>query len=248
MSRRGIFKLLLIVNLVLAGGLGWGLHNRKPIEPANTAAGSSQFASSHSSSEPRGDASQNHADASRTPAERDETNSTPFAAVYSTNAAEFANNLRAIRCPEQTVNDIITAEVHRGFKAKEEALRPTPADHVPFSWSARTTEPRLLERREEASALAREEAATLRDSLGCVATVPMPIYAMTSSDQRFEEQLAASAGVDSCAIRQVHDTYWADVQALLQRTKGFWLPDDVAELQALKEKRKQVLGSFLADQ
>jgi len=34
---------------------------------------------------------------------------------------------------------------------------------------------------------------------------------------------------------------------LLDRTKGFWLPDDVAELQALKERRREALGAFLAD-
>jgi len=179
---------------------------------------------------------------------RESVQSTPFAQVYSTDPATFAANLRAIGCPEQTVRDIIAAEVHRRFKEQGEKLRPTPADHVPFGWSARTTEPRLLERREEAAELAREESATLRDALGCTETVAVPLYAMTMSDLRFESQIASSPNLDACGLRQVDDTYWADVQALVQRTKDFWLPQDLEELQALKEKRQLALRAYLPQQ
>ncbi len=154
-------------------------------------------------------------------------------------------HLRAIRCPEQTMADILTAETHRRFNSQEAALRPTPADHVPWGWSARTTEPKLLERRQEAAALAREEGGVLREALGCEATVPMPLYAMTTSDLKFEEKLSASPSIDGCAIRQIHDDYWAQVQALQQRTKGFWLPEDLAELNRLKAQHQQTLAAYL---
>jgi len=171
---------------------------------------------------------------------------TTFTQVYSSDPKEFAANLRRIGCPEETIKDILTAEVHRRFREQEEALRPTPADHVPFSWSAKTSEPRLLERRQKAAALAREESTLLRGALSCELTVPMPLYATTLSDQQFEAGLVAS--INACAIRDIQDTYWAEVQALQERTKGFWLPQDVAELEGLKAQRKQALSGLLPPQ
>jgi hypothetical protein len=237
MSRSATFKLLLLANVALAGWLAWGLHQGQGA--AAEAAQAHLLADAANRSETTQQTNVTATGTTNLPP-------TPFAQVYSDDPKTFAQNLRAIGCPDQTIRDIITAEVHRRFKAQEEALRPTPADHVPFAWSARTTEARLLERRVQAGMMARQEAGLLREALGCEATVPMPIYAMTSSDQQFEGQLSASPGIDTCSVRQLQDTYWNDVQALLERTKGFWLPDDVAELQALKERRRQALGAFLA--
>jgi RNA polymerase sigma factor (sigma-70 family) len=170
---------------------------------------------------------------------------TPFAAVYSPDLKTFAANLRAIHCPEETVKDILTAEVHRRFKVQEQTLLPTPADHVPLGWSARTTEPKLLERRQRATALAHEQAALLREALGYDVPVPLPVYAITASDQRSEETLAAVPAETRKALLQAQETYWAGVQALQERTKGFWLAADVADLQRLKDQRKQAVQALL---
>src|SRR5262245_20326351 len=49
---------------------------------------------------------------------------TPFAAIYSVDAKQFVANLRAIGCPEETVKDILTAEINRRYAPQENALRP----------------------------------------------------------------------------------------------------------------------------
>lgn len=171
---------------------------------------------------------------------------TAFAVVYSSNPNEFAANLRAIHCPEETIKDILEAEVHRRYQTQEEALRPTPADHVPFAWSARTAEPKLLERRQKASALAHEESAMLHTALSCEINVPVPLYALTSSDQQLDSLTANSP--NACAVREIQDEYWAGVRALQERTKGFWLRADLAELEQLKAQRKQALAPVLPGQ
>src|ERR1051325_5529367 len=51
---------------------------------------------------------------------------TEFAAIYSVNTRQFVANLRAIGCPEETIKDILVAEIGRRYGAQEEALRPTP--------------------------------------------------------------------------------------------------------------------------
>jgi hypothetical protein len=176
------------------------------------------------------------------------TPATPFTAVYSGDSKQFAANLRAIGCPEETVKDILTAEVHRRFKDQEDALRPKPADHVPFAWSAKTTEPRLAERREKAAGLFREEAAQLRDALGYDVTLPAPLYAQTMSDMQFQETLANTDAEKRNALQRAQDEYWTGVEVLQERTKGFWLPEDVADLQRLKAVRKQTIASLLGTQ
>jgi hypothetical protein len=171
---------------------------------------------------------------------------TAFATVYSSDPNQFAANLRAIHCPEETIKDILTAEVHRWYQAQEDALRPTPADHVPFAWSARTAEPKLLERRQKASAVAREESALLHNALSCEVNVSVPLYALTSSDQQVDAAMATS--LNACAIREIQDAYWAGVYALQGRTKGFWLQADLEELEQLKAQRKQALAGLFPGQ
>ena len=162
--KRDLFRLLTAANLGLVGLLLFGLSRPNPIGgTAGSSAASPRHVSPAKSEPGQGTAKEGTAKDTRGHSAAPET---PFAKVYSPDPKQFAANLRGIRCPEQTVIEILTAETHRQFSAQEEALRPTPADHVPFAWSARTTEPKLLERRQEAAALTREEGSLLRGALG----------------------------------------------------------------------------------
>jgi hypothetical protein len=171
---------------------------------------------------------------------------TVFARVYSTDAKAFTANLRAIQCPEATVRDIVVAEISRRFWSREEALRSKPADHVPFGWSAQTSESKLLQRRQQATALAREQTALLREALGYEVPVQPPTYAMTSSEQGFETELATRAPDVRSALRQVQEDYWSKVQTLQDRTKGFWQSGDVAELEQLKKERQETINRLVS--
>ena len=63
---------------------------------------------------------------------------TEFASVYASDPKVFAANLRRAGCPEETVRDILVAEIGRRYHSREEDLRPKPGDHLPFGWSAKT--------------------------------------------------------------------------------------------------------------
>jgi hypothetical protein len=163
---------------------------------------------------------------------------TPFERMYSQDPRTFAANLRSIGCPEQTVRDILLVEIGRRFRVEEEALRPTPADHVPFAWSANTSEARLLERRQQAASLARAKAELLREALGFEVPVPMATYAMTVAEQRFQESLESASPTERTATLRAHEAYWSQVVLLQEMTRGFWLPEDLAELERLKAERR----------
>lgn len=174
----------------------------------------------------------------RAPAASNSVPSTPFTQMYSQNASMFTANLRGIGCPEETVKDILKAEISRRYRKQEEALRPKPADHVPITWSANPSERKLFQRRQQAAAIAREKAVLLRDALGYEVPVAMPIYALTSSEQRFEDSLAKFTTDKRSAVVSAHEDYWTKVQALRERTRGFWESEDVAELERLKTERR----------
>jgi hypothetical protein len=166
---------------------------------------------------------------------------TPYAAVYSPRPADFAANLRRVGCPEETVKDILFAEISRRYRAQEKLLRPKPADHVPFMWSPKTSEAKLIERRQQAAAIAREKADALRAALGYEVNVSMPLYAMTTGDQRFEKELEQIPPKKRQAAHAANEQYWLMIEQLRNRTQGFWEPADVEELNQLKRQRREEL-------
>lgn len=169
---------------------------------------------------------------------------TPYAAVYSPRPSDFAANLRRVGCPEETVKDILSAEVNRRYHSRENQLKPKPADHVPFMWSPKTSEAKLIERRQQAAEIAREKADALRAALGYDVQVSMPLYAMTTSDQRFSKEIEAIPAKNHKAAYAAQDQYWLMVEQLRNRTRGFWEPEDVEELNQLKQQRREVLDSL----
>jgi hypothetical protein len=170
--------------------------------------------------------------------------STPFESVYSSRPATFVANLRRVGCPEETIKDILVAEMKRRYKAQEQTLRPKPADHVPWGWSSRTAEAKLLERRHQAAAIAREKEGILRDALGYEVHVDMPLYAMTMSDGQFHETVDALPPKQHQAAYQTQEQYWSRVEQLRASTKGFWEPTDVRELEQIKRDRTDALENL----
>lgn len=225
MRRRLIVGLLLGLNFVLVGLLIAGLITLEGRTPARDSGDLTEGAAAPSTSAaPEGAQVQPRA---AVPA-------TPFARMYSENPKEFTANLRAIRCPEATVRDIIMAEIGRKYRAQEDWLRPKPADHVPMDWSSATSEARLLQRRLQMAALARAKAGEVKEALGNSVPISLPLYTTTAADQRFEAEWANLPEPKRDQLNQAQGDYWSKASALQERTRGFWLSEDYAELQRLK--------------
>jgi hypothetical protein len=166
---------------------------------------------------------------------------TPFAAVYSSRPHEFVANLRSVGCPEETVKDILLAEIGRRYHRQEADLRPTPGDHVPWGWGSKTSEAKIIERRQQAAAIAREKEGLLRNALGYEVKTPIPFYAMTVGDQRFQATLETLPPEQRQAAHLANEQYWLRVEQLRSRTRGFWEQADVEELNDLKRERERVI-------
>jgi len=239
--KRFILGLLVVTNLVLAGLLALRLASRQPQEVAVQGTYSQPSVSEAATDQPTARPASTPRRAS---ASSNSVPTTPFTKMYSQDATAFAGNLRGIGCPEETVKDILVAEINRRYRAREEALRPKPADHVPFTWSANPSERKLMERRQQAAAIAREKRVLIREAFGYEVPVAMPVYAMTVSAQRFEDSLGTLTPDKRSAVVKAHEDYWARVQALQERTKGFWQSDDVAELERFKKERQEIIESL----
>jgi hypothetical protein len=233
MTRTAVIIALSILNIALIAALASSLNSGGEKRAAGTAASKETQATVGNT----GDEARLHAVPtvrnSPKPAPR-----SPFEAVYSSDPKQLANNLRKVGCPEETVKDLLVAEINRRFKSDEEALRPKPEDHVPWGWSSRTSEGKLIDRRERAAAITRDKEEALRHSLGYEVPVKAPAYAMSVSDLRFENYLESIDPEKRATARLIHDYYWWQVEDLRSRAQGFWLPEDIAELQELKDARR----------
>src|SRR5436190_23141237 len=112
MNRRRTLGVMLLVNVGLVGWLASGL-TTKTREPEVRAAAkvSEALASIDSSSNAAGSATERAA-ATAQPEKSEVVPTTVFTQVYSPDPKQFAANLRAIGCPEDTIKDILTAAVH----------------------------------------------------------------------------------------------------------------------------------------
>jgi hypothetical protein len=172
---------------------------------------------------------------------------TAFGRVYSPDLRTFAANLRRIHCPELTVKDIIAAQIKKQFQEREYQLRATPADHVPLTWNPNPPEMTLQRHRNQARQLAVEKAAMMRAALGYDVPVELPSFVVNSSDLRFEAGMLTLPPDQRLTVRQAHESYWSTAADLMDRTKGFWLPEDVDALNQLKATRRQNLTAILGD-
>jgi len=224
--RRGlIVGLLLGLNLVLAGFLIAGLITLKGRTPVRDSGALTESGTAP----PKSAAPESAQVQPRAPVP-----ATPFARMYSEIPKEFAANLRTIRCPEETVRDIIMAEIGQRYRAQEDLLRPKPADHVPMDWSSATSEARMLQRRLQMAGLARKKAGEVEAALGYSVPISLPLYATTAADQRLEAEWASLPEPKRAQLNQAQEDYWSKASALQERTRGFWQSQDYAELQRLK--------------
>ncbi|MEW6303001.1 MAG: hypothetical protein AB1705_05990 [Verrucomicrobiota bacterium] len=110
--------------------------------------------------------------------------------VESKDYKEYIQNLRAVGCPEETVRDIVIADINRHYASRWKALMmPEPMKYwEPWDSSFVYSSPKL---RAERTALERERADLIRELLGIDAGSETLKYTMSWTPQDREEQLLA---------------------------------------------------------
>jgi hypothetical protein len=160
---------------------------------------------------------------------------------------QYIANLRAVGCPEQTIQDIIIAEVNKLYAAKEAALRVKPEHLKPWEVFAVSTRV-LMERERKLRQLQREKRALLKELLGIDVPMEMPSTmsgGVANRERRFEEAYEKLPEEKRGPVRTIQEDYWAKTEELNERTMGFWEPQDYEEQRRLKTEYRDGLAKTL---
>jgi hypothetical protein len=159
---------------------------------------------------------------------------------------QFIANLRSIGCPEQTIRDLITADVNKLFAEREKPLKqgPGPTAENP----AGETAAQKLERLRELRALQLEKRAVLKELLG----IEMPLDLLPSSGSRdyraFEAGLSYLPAEKRDAVQNLQENYWQQYDALRNKYGTARTPEYTAEARQLQDSFRQELAKVLTPQ
>lgn len=166
--------------------------------------------------------------------------------VESEDYHQYIANLRAIGCPEQTIRDIIIADVNKLYAARENALKakPTPAD----GQSVTETPEQKLERLRQLRAVQQEKRWVIKELLG----IDIPLDLLPSSGSRdyhaFEVAFRFLPEEKRDAVQALQEGYWQQSDALQAKYEKKRTPEFLAEARQLKDSLRQELAKILTPQ
>jgi hypothetical protein len=165
-----------------------------------------------------------------------------WASLASSDLRRYAENLRRVDCPEQTIKDIMLAEVNRRYAIQERALKLRPDDVAPWETAAaydrRGNETKLRQLLEEKRTL-------LKDLTGVDVGIDMPSRLAGRDVEKFEGAYTAVPDAKRDQVRAVQENYWAQSDDIKQRTMGYLEPEDRDEFVRIKNERRDALAKVL---
>src|ERR1051325_10415158 len=196
---------LAAVNLALAGILGVTLYQHVPHTRPLSGSAESTVAS----------ASPGPAIKPASFRERAVQPKTPWASIAATDLHRYADNLRRVGCPEQTIREILLAEVNRLYGPRERALKVRPDDIAPWETAAvydrRSGETKLRQLLEEKRAL-------LKDLTGVDTGIDMPSRLAGRDAEKFQNPFTTLPDAKREQVRAIQENYWAQSDEIKQKT------------------------------
>jgi hypothetical protein len=166
-------------------------------------------------------------------------------ALVSTNLKKYAANLRRVGCPEDTIQEIMLAEVNRLYAAREKALKARPEDLSPWEAGAqgnrRDAESKLRQ-------LLAEKRNLLKELTGVDPGISMPSRLAGRDTELFEAAFQALPESTRNQVRAIQENYWAQSDDLKQRTMGYLEPEDRDEFVRIKAERRDALAKVFTPQ
>lgn len=165
--------------------------------------------------------------------------------LESTDFKRYIENLRSVDCPEQTIQDIIIAEVNKLYAGREATLRLRPEHLKPWEIFG-ASQYASTERERKFRQLMREKRALLKDLLGIDVPQEIPSMWSRSRDSEHEAAYAKLPEGKRELVREIQEQLWGKQQELQARTMGFWEPEDQQEMQRLQKEYRDKLKQALA--
>lgn len=173
------------------------------------------------------------------------TNAFHWGSVESQDYREYIANLRAIGCPEETVRDIIIADINKLFAGRVAALYPSPKEYK--FWRVENRESRQEERSREQKRreLDREKRALIKELLGIDYDVEMARWSGRPDEDDYRYGFLSPEKKEMINALQAK---YRELERALGADGGFRNPENRAKMAALRAQREAELAQALGPQ
>jgi hypothetical protein len=168
--------------------------------------------------------------------------------VESADYKEYIAKLRAVQCPEETIRDIIVADINKLYAPREAPFKvvvEAPEDGTGDWHADRPRRQANFERRKQLHAIQKEKNALLKELLG----IELPLEPMRGRDSRsyelFEAAFNALPGHKREAVREIQENYWQMSDALKDKYDHKRTPEYLEEYRRINADRKAKLEAVL---
>jgi hypothetical protein len=163
--------------------------------------------------------------------------------VESPDYREYIQNLRRIGCPEETIRDIIIADVSKLYASRRAALDGPPKTYRYWESSDRQFDRENLRRQQAIRALQRERAALVRDLLGV--DYEREVERLFGEGDNFDRTLAFLPPERADGVRAMLDRFRDAERAIYEAADGELTPDQRAAVDNLRKQRDAELAAML---
>ena len=167
--------------------------------------------------------------------------------VESADYKEYISRLRAVQCPEETIRDIIVADINKLYAPREAPFKlMVEAEDSSGDWHEdRPRRQANFERRKQLHAIQREKNALLKELLG----IELPLEPLRGRDSRsyelFEAAFKALPAHKRDAVREIQENYWQMSDALKDKYDHKRTPEYLEEYRQINVDRKAKLEQVL---
>lgn len=173
------------------------------------------------------------------------TNAFHWGTVESPDYREYIAKLRAIGCPEETIRDIIIADVNKLFASRVAALYPSPKDYK--FWRVQDRASRLEERGRDQKRreLDKEKRGLIKELLGIDYDVEMARWNGRPDEDDYRHGFLSPEKQELLSSVQAK---YREMERALMAEGGFRNPENRAKIAALRAQREAELAQALGPQ
>jgi hypothetical protein len=164
-----------------------------------------------------------------------------WTAIESEDYRQYIANMRAAKVPEETIRDIIIADVNKLYAQKIAALRPSPADFKFWKTYDREAREAERQRRQKERELLAEKRALIKELLGV--DLETELARQTGEVDRDAFRYGFLSPEKQEQLRALRDKYREQERALF--AEGGFSPENRAKLMALRAQQEAEMASIL---
>lgn len=232
------FRVILLVSLLVNLGLvaAYFIGKKEPASRVAADAGTTVVANHTAATGPR---------VSRVFGVIESTNAFHWGNVESEDYRQYIENLRAIGCPEETIRDIIIADVNKLFASRIAALYPTPQEYRFWRVEDQAARKEEREREQKRRALEKEKHDLIKELLGVDYETAMARWSGRPDDETYRYGFLSAEKQQ--AVKDLQAKYREQERALWSEG-GSRNAETRAKMAALRAQREAELAQVLGPQ